>query len=30
VARFYTDTNPDFFQGTVVEEPVAAFLSDRA
>jgi hypothetical protein len=30
VARFYTDTNPDFFQGTVVEEPVAALLRDRA
>jgi predicted TIM-barrel fold metal-dependent hydrolase len=23
VARFYTDTNPDFFRGTVVEEAVA-------
>ena len=23
VARFYTDTNPDFFTGTAVEEQVA-------
>jgi hypothetical protein len=25
-ARFYTDTNPDFFVGTVVEKAVASFL----
>src|SRR5690606_27749021 len=27
-AKFYTDTNPDFFKGTVVESAVAAFLGD--
>ncbi|MBJ20926.1 MAG: amidohydrolase family protein [bacterium] len=32
VLRFYTDTNPDFFRGTVVEESVATALAsnDRA
>ncbi len=27
VARFYTDTNPDFFKGTVVEQEVEALLT---
>jgi len=27
-ARFYTDTNPDFFAGTVVEKAVAALASE--
>jgi len=27
VARFYTDTNPEFFAGTAVAEPVAEFLA---
>jgi predicted TIM-barrel fold metal-dependent hydrolase len=26
VARFYTDSNPDFFKGTIVEEPVAGLV----
>ena len=30
VSRFYTDTNPDFFRGTVVEAAVAnAYLTER-
>ena len=28
VARFYTDTNPDFFKGTSVEAEVASFVSN--
>ncbi len=28
-ARFYTGTNPRFFEGTVVEEAVTAYLTDR-
>ena len=27
-ARFYTDTKPDFFKGTVVEEQVDKFLRE--
>ena len=26
VTRFYTDTDPDFFRGTVVERPVAELV----
>ena len=29
VLRFYTDTNPDFFRGTVVEKAVADALASK-
>ena len=29
-ARFYTDTNPRFFEGTAIESDVAKFLTTRS